>query len=111
MESILQVFDVERVTARALEEAVRAFDAVSGAIYIRQDRQPAISHTLGEWNANDARASVPITCDGKDGNPAGIGTIQLGARKDGSAYSAHDLEILENNAGILARAIVLARRV
>jgi hypothetical protein len=110
LKSVIEVFDVERVTQRALEEAVEAFDAKSGAIYLRQgdpaDGTLALAHSVGDWNDGQTKISVPVAVEATG---AELGVLQLGPRRNGSDYSDKDREILLQNAEIVAATIAITR--
>lgn len=56
---MLQVIDVKEITKRLLDDAVRTFDAESGAVYLNGDRQMQLIRQVGEWK-NEVKLSVPL---------------------------------------------------
>jgi hypothetical protein len=116
LQSVIEVFDVDRITNRALEEAVHAFGAVGGSIYLlksdTEDGPPSLAHTYGEWNDGNSALSMPIVSRA-DGTPNGkiLGSLQLGPRSVGIDYTEKDRELLEQSTSTLAETIALARRV
>lgn len=121
LSSVLEVFHVERITSRALREAVRAFNASGGAIYLSMDQSsdepPTLVHTFGAWNGENCALSVPIVwrpepAQAQDsGHEKGLGSLQLGPRLGGTDYTEKDRELLQQNASLLAEIIALDRRV
>jgi hypothetical protein len=105
MRAVLQVIDVEQMTHRVLEEAVLAFDAQGGAILRDTDGAKPIQ-IFGQWNGN-AQVTVSLQYP-KDG--ARLGTLALGARRNGAEYTAQDRATLQQIADLAARAITIDER-
>lgn len=128
MESFIEMIDVQELMRRALDEVVDAFGAKYGAIYLYLDpgltqnkqrgqaRQVRLVHTSDQWpdhdNARDADnaensrwISVPLRSNGND-----LGLLRLGPNLDGLAHSPQDWDSLQRTAELLARTVVLTRR-
>jgi hypothetical protein len=106
LQTVIQIMDVEELTERALQEAVTAFHATSGALYIEKDDKLQLAHTRGEWCEEAAEISVPLESDGN-----AVGLIKLGPRSKGLHYGDEDRQALQQSMGRVARAMVLARRI
>jgi hypothetical protein len=107
--SVVEVMDARRLTSRLLDEAVRAFDAVRGAVYLGNENQLQLRHVHGEWHhqtaTNATMLSVPLESDGLQ-----IGLLALGERRNGHAYSARDSDALKSMADVVAQAVALGDR-
>ena len=99
----LSISDVAALS-RLLDEAICAFGAKSGAVYLSGEGvDGAPFYAYGDWKEEDTKVEVPL-----EYHDDHIGMLKLGARQDGSAYTAHDLERLKSNAEVVARAIEVA---
>jgi hypothetical protein len=101
--SVIEVNDPHAVASRLLDEAICAFGARSGAIFLDGDGERGPFYTYGEWRDEESQVEVPLQHEGDH-----LGVLQLGVRQDGSAYSAADFEKLRSNAEVVARAIEVA---
>jgi hypothetical protein len=99
--SVIRVLDAAQSTRDLLDQAVRAFDARGGAVHLIEAGQERLLHTYGQWNG-EARLSLPLECGGTR-----YGTLSLGARRNGLEYTAHDQDILQQTAEVVAYAISL----
>lgn len=97
--------EAHQVIRRFLEEAVAASGAKGGTVYLENGGALQPIQTLGAWDGH-AALSVPLTLNGMS-----IGKLDLGARKDGDNYPAHDRAALEQAALVVARAIEQDRQV
>jgi hypothetical protein len=97
--AVTQVLDARDLTWRMLDEALRSFGAVGGAVYLAPDRQP--THTAGEWPVA-VQLSVPIAHEGQT-----FGSLALGARRDGVEYGPDDREAIESVTAAVGRALWL----
>ncbi len=97
--SRLSAVDPQQLSRRLLEEAVAAFQAKGGAVYLEGSGKGNPAHTIAEWDG-EAKLSVPI-----ETGAMSFGLISLGARSDGKDYSAQDREILQRAASTVALAI------
>ncbi len=104
MRAVLQVIDVEQMARRVLDEAVSAYDARGGAIYLDANGNAAPFQITGEWNG-DAQLSLPLQNDGTT-----FGKLALGARRNGAEYTAQDRATLQQVADLTARAIAIHER-
>jgi hypothetical protein len=104
LHSYLQVADAPEMTQHTLEEAVAAFGAAGGAVYVNRKGEAQQAYATDKWNG-DAKITVPFA---REGAPAG--RVELGARKDGSAYGETDRALLQQTMDLMARALALAER-
>lgn len=102
--TVLQVIDLNEITKRLLDDAVKTFDAACGAVYLKSDGQLHLIRQVGEWNG-EARLSVPLQAEGEP-----LGMIALGPRLHGSEYTPDDRQALQEIGALVARAIALADR-
>lgn len=100
--AVLQVMDIRQFRQRALDEAVKAFGATGGAIFLGTGMNQHPSEISGNWRGNMA-LSIPLTSGG-----AALGKLSLGARQNGLAYTDADRSVLQQTADLLARAQSLA---
>lgn len=99
--NVVEVLDPARSTRRLLEEAVLAFGAKAGAVYLGDSDRMHPAHTVGEWNG-DTLLSLPIESDGHK-----LGEIALGPKRNGADYTEQDRELLRQTIEPLARAFAL----
>lgn len=102
VKSVVQVFNIDQISRRFLEDVTSAYGATSGRINIEAEGQAARDYTVGAWDGN-LKFELPLESNGRR-----VGTVQLSARRNGSEYDAHDAENLKESAQLLAAAIVLA---
>lgn len=100
--TVLQVIDVNEITKRLLDDAVKTFDARGGGLYLKRDDQMQLIRQAGEWNG-EAKLSMPLQSAGQP-----LGVIELGARRHGADYTAEDRLALQEIGTLVARAIALA---
>jgi hypothetical protein len=94
--------DSHQITRRLLDEAVRSFKAESGAVFLHHDGNVELAQTFGDWK-NKPALDIPLQKNGTM-----FGTLSLGARRDGIAYSPHDREMLQQTADTVADALAVA---
>jgi hypothetical protein len=101
VQSVEQVIDRMQITARLLDEAIAAFGAEAGAIYLSQGGEMRPAHASEKWSG-ESQLSLPLQSDGKR-----IGSLKLSARLDGLDYSQEDLQLLQQVADRVAHVILL----
>lgn len=101
--AVVDIFDVQRMTGKLLDEAMHAFGAQAGAIFLGSKPNLELVHRHGEMRPGDAAVSIPLAVDGRE-----LGVLELAPRPDGKAYSERDRKILEEAAEEVARAMELA---
>lgn len=89
----------QQLSRRLLEEAVSAFQAKGGIVYLEIDGNLTPTYSLGEWK-DEAKLKVPIETSGKS-----YGSVSLAERRNGEEYSAHDQQVLRQVASTVALAI------
>lgn len=100
---VAEIIDLNRVTGKLLAESMRAFDAVGGALFLVEDRRPRIVHITDRW-------SGPIVVRvGLTYGALCVGWLVLGARSDGSSYSAAEIARLQETVADVAHVIALLR--
>lgn len=99
--SVVQVLQREQLARCLLDEAADAFDATSGAVYLRQDEEPRCVHTRGPWGGE---AHLAVSLRYQD---AELGVLLLGPRQNGAAYTDRDRESLQAAADVVAQALTL----
>jgi hypothetical protein len=103
--SVVEVMDSDQLTRHVLDEAVRSFDAQSGALYKWSNGNIQLIRTVGEW-AGDAKITAPL----RNGSMI-WGELALGARRNGMEYAPGDLEALQEIAEVTTRALELSGNV
>lgn len=103
VQSFIQMVDRDAITRRLLDEATQAFQAKNGALFLARDGNMELAQSCGDWSG-EAKINVPLQ------NPESgdrIGLVALGPRRNGSDYTSHDRETLEQIARHVARVIEL----
>jgi hypothetical protein len=93
--------DPYRISHRLVDEAVAAFGATGGGIYWEVNGTPRRVYCAGEC---EGAAAVNAPLQGAPQN-APLGYMNLTARRDGTAYSDQDREVLQQAASAIALAI------
>ena len=101
--SVVEVFDAQQVTWALLDEAVRAFGAIGGAVYLDSGDRMALAHKCGEWQVGSAELNVRLEFEGRC-----LGMVQLGRRAGGIKYSSGDRELMQSATDEIARALHVA---
>lgn len=100
---VAEIIDIHRVSARLLEESIRAFHAAGGAIFLIEDGKPMLSHITGRW-------SGPIVLQAElNYGELCVGWLVLGARSDGRSYNAEERTHLQATVSDVAHLIALLR--
>jgi hypothetical protein len=99
----LWVVSPVQASRRLLDEALAAFNAEGGAVYLRAGARERLSYKNGTWGGQ-AALTVPITSGKKD-----YGRLSLGRRHNGAGYTAADADLLNRTAGIVASAFPAER--
>ena len=92
------VLSPRQASRRLLDEAVAAFDAEGGAVYLRVRGRERLAHSRGSWSGQPALA-VPLAAGRKE-----YGRLALGRRKSDAGYAPEDADILARSAAALASA-------
>ncbi len=101
VQSRLFLVKAEEISRRLLEEAVVAFGAKSGAVYLRVNGAVRLSSFTREWTGNPI-IEIPLV----GGDPsAPLGRIALGPRSSGADYAPRDREVMQQTAQVVALAI------
>lgn len=101
-----QMVDVEASLRRLLNEAVNAFGATGGRVEFQKDSHSLTLTSAVDWHG---APSLTIPLSGPKENVR-IGTLSLGARRDGRDYSEKDRESLQATAAVVARVIAFTQR-
>jgi len=100
--AFVQMNDAVASARRFLQEAVTAFDARDGSVYLKRAGEMQLVHTLGP-SQNAPEILIPLEHQGRQ-----LGRLALGARRNGRSYNLHDRELLTQTASAVAAAIALA---
>ena len=100
IESRIYAIDPGQLTNRLLEEAVYAFNAKSGALYLKRDGNLHLARSRGDWHDGKAIISIPLEHAGEQ-----VGLLKLGERAARSGYTERDTEALQKTADSVAAAI------
>lgn len=99
--TLVEVIDVEHITRKALEEAVRAFVAANGAAYLLRDGRFQLVHVVGDWTQVEGM-SAWLEDEGHR-----YGWLALGPRRTGVEYTLLDRKVFAETVGLVARSIRL----
>ncbi|MBI4202439.1 MAG: hypothetical protein HY532_04920 [Chloroflexi bacterium] len=99
--SFAQFGDVGYVTRRFLDEAVAAFQAQSGAVFLQEGGSLVLAQTTGAWSGSPV-INVPIEFGGTQ-----VGQLSLGPRYKARAYTSQDQELLQQTAAAAAQVLSL----
>lgn len=100
---IAQIMDLQRVSAKLLEEAIQAFDALGGAIFLIEESKPRLVHISEQWSGPIV-VQVPLISNGYC-----VGWLVLGARSNGRSYSNAERTRLSTMVAGVAHVIALLR--
>ena len=102
VESVVSVVDAERAVRRLVDEAVAAFGAGGAAIFVGSNGASSPAYRRG--SVDDAGCiEVPLRCDERR-----LGTLVLGGRRGGAAYTRRDRDALQRSADSVGAALALA---
>ncbi|MBI4298147.1 MAG: hypothetical protein HY666_00085 [Chloroflexi bacterium] len=104
LRSMTQLIDTGYISRRLLDEAVAAFHAESGAVFLRQGDDLRLAQSAGAWGGN-AKISIPLEHGGIQ-----LGQLSLGPRPKGREYGAQDIETLRRMTESAAPAFDLSLR-
>jgi hypothetical protein len=90
------------VTRQLLEEAIRAFDPTSAAVFWGNEPNSIPLHMTVNWDG-EAQIEIPFKTLG---NQKTLGRISLGPRRNAEDYSLRDLQSLDEVAQIMSTAIL-----
>lgn len=104
VDTVVSVIDVEKIARRFLDQAVAAYSARGAVIHLESDKTHAPLYSVGviEFEGNGS-IDVPLRCDGRR-----LGSVHLGRRRGGAAYTRSDCEALQRSADSIGEALVLA---
>jgi hypothetical protein len=101
LRAILEDIDPEELTRRGLEEAMHAFGASSGAVYLLRDGRYALAQVRGPWEQVEGMAAW-LEWKGRR-----YGWVALGPRDTGAPYTAADHAGFQELVTALAHAMAL----
>jgi hypothetical protein len=104
MHMVGDVIDPQRLMQHVLDEAVGAYRASGGAIYLARDGQAGPAYSTERWHPDDTELTLHLKSGG-----AHIGSLKLGPRADGNPYSAQDHRTLERITDELAHILHLTQ--
>lgn len=100
---IAQIMDIQRVSAKLLDEAIQAFDALGGAIFLIETGEPRLAHISERWSGPIVMQVPLISTD------YCVGWLVLGARREGRSYSSAERARLAGMVAGVAHVIALLR--
>jgi hypothetical protein len=100
IQTIEEVVDRESAARRFLAESAAALQASCGAVFLSNEGSPHAVSITGGWEAGRETLTIPI---GKEGN--NVGTLYLGLRGDGTAYTEPEISLLAGVADSLGRVL------
>jgi hypothetical protein len=106
MRSFVQLTDETQIAQRTLDEAVAAFQAAGGAVYLERGDGLELACRAGAWD----QASLPCVRMSLESGGRRYGDFQLGERHDDLPYSREDEILLQQTGDLLASTIAMARR-
>jgi hypothetical protein len=106
IQTIEQVLDRESAAKRFLADSVSALQASSGSIFLSQHGRSQLVSETDNWKPGSESLTIPI---GK--KRGGAGTLFMGPRVDGSAYTKAEISLLEGVAESLGRVFNLVETV
>ncbi|MCJ7613672.1 hypothetical protein MUO71_02745, partial [Candidatus Bathyarchaeota archaeon] len=100
VQTVEEVVNKESALRRFLEDSVSALQASCGAVSLSNGGVPQVVSVNGDWTAGRETLTIPI------GQETGsIGTLFLGPRRDGTAYTQAEISLLTGVAGSLWRVL------
>ncbi len=78
------LIDARSLTRRALDEAVRAFGATGGVVFLREGDRTRLAYSCGEWS------QVEGMSEWLESGDARYGRLALGPRQNGLGYTEQD---------------------
>jgi hypothetical protein len=99
--SVVQVIDAQSLLQSTLDEVMRAFDAVSGALYSERNGERRLVCASDGWN-DAGQISVPVESAGYR-----FGVLTLGPRRNGEGYTAGEHETLRTVLSSVAHTLAL----
>ncbi len=104
VDAVVHVLHSDESARRLLDEAMSAFDAMSGAVFLQRDAEMRLVQRYGD-SSEPYRLTVQLESDGRR-----LGLISLGARRNGLEYTADERAIVQQIANSVAAAIALTMR-
>ncbi len=104
VQAFVEMSEPALITRRLLEDAARTLRAQSGAVFLIDDGQLQRVHTVGAWK-NNPRLSVTLQCGGQR-----HGVLLLGPPQSGQSYDRAEVEILQQVANTVAKAVYVGKR-
>lgn len=95
--------DLPALTRHCLQEAVKAFDAESGHIFVQNGAGAPCEFTIGDWQA-EGQMTAPLLYAEKQ-----LGNLALGARTSLDEYDARDRMAFEHLANLMAQTLAESR--
>lgn len=102
VKSIEEVVARENAAMRFLDESASALQASGGAIFLSRAGVTQMVSNTGDWKSDRESIAIPI---GKE--PDNIGTLYLGLRRNGIAYTETEISLLSDVAERLGHVLSL----
>jgi hypothetical protein len=106
MRWFVQMMDETQIAQWALDEAIGAFQAEGGAVYLDRGDRLELACRAGRWDeASRGHMSMSLESRGRR-----YGIFQLGKRHDDLSYSREDKALLQQTGDLLAHTIAATQR-
>jgi hypothetical protein len=102
IQAIEEVVDRNSALKRFLHESASALQASCGAVFLADKGERRVVSVSGDWEAGRETLTIPIGMDTGD-----IGTLYLGPRQDGTAYTEAEGSLISGVAASLGRVLSL----
>lgn len=104
VDAIVHILRADESARRLLDEAMKAFEVTSGAVFLMRRGERQLVEHIGV-SSDEYVLSVPLVADGTE-----LGYLSLGARKNGMAYSENERAVVRQTANSVAAAIALTEQ-
>jgi two-component system NarL family sensor kinase len=104
VDAVVHVLRADESARRLLEEAVKAFDATGGAVFLmRHGERQMVQHSGAP--SGEYALSVPLVAESRE-----VGLLSLGARKNGMEYGEDERALVQLVANSVAAAVALTEQ-
>jgi hypothetical protein len=101
----VEVFDVEEMMRKVLQESVGSFNATGGAVCLGRDGQFRLKYVHGDWTQVEGMSAWLVSGD------TCYGWVALGPRRNGVEYAEQDRALFAQVAAAAALAVQTLERV
>jgi hypothetical protein len=100
VQAVEQVVDRESAARRFLDESTAALQASCGAVLLSHNGSSQVVSVTGDWEIGRETLTIPIGVEANN-----VGTLYLGRRGDGTAYTEPEISLLHGVAESLGRVL------